>query len=42
MAYKDNSQIYKKINSIVVDWRRLEMDYDELSLKIMFETYGSI
>jgi hypothetical protein len=42
MAYKDNTQIFKKINSIVVDWGKLEMDFNELSLKIMFESYGSI
>ncbi len=42
MAYKDNSETLKKINSVVVDWGKLEMEYDELSLKIMFETYGAI
>ena len=42
VAYQDNSKILKKINSVIIDWTTLEMDYDEDMLRILFGGYGII
>ena len=42
VAYQDNSKILKKINSVIIDWTTLEMDYDEDMLRILFGVYGII
>ena len=41
MQFKDNSDIYRKINSIVVEWGQDAL-YDEDMITMLFEGYGPI